>query len=474
MNSNSLLADYYQLTMMQGYFKANRTELAVFDMFYRKNPSNGGYALLCGVNEFIDFILNLKFSKSDLEFLASLELFDEDFLEYLKDFKFNGEIYAMKEGSVIFPHEPIIRVKASILEAGFIEAALLNIINSQTIVATKASRIVRSANGDDVMEFGLRRAPGKSAGIYGAKAAVVGGFKGTSNLLAAKKFNLKLLGTHSHSWIQSFDSELEAFRTYAKFYPDKTLLLVDTYDTLRSGIPNAIKVFKELRAKGFEPLGIRIDSGDLEYLSKQARKMLDSEGFNKASIVLTNDLDEYKIDQLKLLGAKGDTWGVGTKLVSSDDSPTLGGVYKLCALEIDGKLVPKIKISNDPRKINNPGYKQVFRLYDKESNKALADVIALDSEEIDKLEEIEIFHPLYTYKRKTIKNFYAKKLLKPLFIDGKFIGEKLSVADIAANAKKEQESFWDEYLRNVLPQTYKVDLSPKLWEIRDELINSYK
>ena len=474
MQNFALLTDFYQLTMMQGYFFEKKDEVAVFDVFFRKAPSGGGYAILCGINEVVEYVKNLKFTENEISYLKSLKIFDERFLAYLKDFKFNGEIYAMREGSVVFAHEPLIRVKANIMEAQLMEAAILNTINFQTLIATKSSRMVRSAGDAPIMEFGLRRAQDKSAGIYGAKAAVVGGCVGTSNVVAAKKFDITPLGTHSHSWIQSFDSELDAFRAYAKMYPNNTLLLVDTYDTLGSGVPNAIKVFKELAANGYKPLGIRIDSGDIEYLTKQARKMLDNAGFSNAKITASSDLDEYKIDQLRLLGAKVDSWGIGTKLITSSDCPSLGGVYKLSAIIKDGKEIPKIKISNDPRKINNPAYKQVFRLYDKATNKALADLITLDDEIIDESRELEIFHPLYTYKRKRISNFYAKKLLEPLFINGEFVGKIYSVNEIAEFAKSEKESIWDEFLRNIHPQTYKVDLSKKLYELRENLINEHR
>ncbi|NLK66579.1 MAG: nicotinate phosphoribosyltransferase [Campylobacteraceae bacterium] len=474
MKTLGLFTDLYQLSMMQGYFFEKKDEVAVFDVYFRAHPSDGGYAILCGLNEVVDYIENLEFTPYEIEYLKSLKIFKDEFLDYLKEFKFNGEIYAMREGSVVFAHEPLIRVKANILEAQLIETAILNIVNFQTLIATKSSRIVRSAQGDAVMEFGLRRAQGRSAGLYGAKAAIVGGCVGTSNVEAAAKFDVPASGTHSHSWVQSYDSELESFRAYARNYPDNALLLIDTYDVLRSGIKNAITVFKELRESGHKPVGVRIDSGDLEYLSKEVRKELDKAGFEDAIIVGSNDLDEYSIVRLKLNNAKVDSWGVGTKLITSHDCPSLGGVYKLSGVVKDGKVIPKMKISNDPRKINNPGYKQVYRFYDKETNKALADVICLDDEKFESLDELEIFHPLYTYKRKTLTNFYTRKLLEPLFIDGKFVGEKRSVKDIAKFAKDELNTIWEEHLRNVDPATYKVDLSQKLWDIRESIIKSYR
>ena len=467
----ALLTDFYQLTMMQGYFFLKPHEVAVFDMYYRKNPSGGGYAIFCGLNEVIDYIQNLHFSKDDIEYLRSLGNFKEEFLSYLENFKFSGEIYAFDEGEVVFPHEPLLRVKASIIEAQLIETAILNTLNFQTLIATKSSRVNSSAKGDLVMEFGLRRAQDKSAGIFGAKAAIVGGCVATSNVLAAKIFDVPAIGTHSHAWIGSFDSELEAFRAYAKIYPDSALLLVDTYDTLNSGVPNAIKVFEELREAGHKPLGIRIDSGDLEYLTKQARKMLDNAGFKDAKITASNDLDEYAIDQLKLFDAKIDSWGIGTRLITGGDNVSLGGVYKLSGIEKNGKILPKIKISNDPRKINNPGYKQVYRLYDNDTGMALADLICLADEKINDNVQIEIFHPLYTYKRKTLTNFSAKAMLKPVFVDGKFVGKKKSVSEIAKFSKEAKSKFWCEYLRNIHPQTYKVDLSQRLWDVRESLID---
>ncbi|PSM53247.1 nicotinate phosphoribosyltransferase, subgroup A [Campylobacter blaseri] len=473
MNNFGLFTDFYQLSMMQGYFKEKRDSVVVFDCFFRKHPFEGGYTIICGINEVVEYIQNLKFSDEDIEYLRTLNSFDDDFLQHLKTLKFSGEIYAMKEGSIAFAHEPIIRVKANILEAQLIETAILNIVNFQTLIATKSSRVVESAKGGGVMEFGLRRAQARSAGLYGSKAAIVGGCVGTSNVEAAKKFGLKVIGTHSHSWVQSFNSELESFRAYAKCYPNSTLLLIDTYNVLNSGLPNAITVFKELREKGYKPLGVRLDSGDLEYLSKEVRKALDAEGFKDAKITASNDLDEHLIEHLLINGAKIDNWGVGTRLITAHDSPSLGGVYKLSGVLKDGKIEPKMKISNDPRKINNPGLKQVYRLYDKDTDKAIADLITLDDEVINN-DEIKIFHPLYTYKRKIVKNFYAKKLLKPLFIDGKFVGKMQSVKEIAKFAKEEKESMWEQYLRNIKPQTYKVDLSQKLWDIRESIIQKHK
>lgn len=471
MKNNTLFTDFYQLTMMQGYVNNNRHEdEVVMDMFFRKNPSQGGYTIICGIKELADFIQNLSFSEEDIEYFKSLNKFNDKFLNILKEFKFDGDIWAVKDGTIMFPHEPIVRVKANILQALYIETALLSNINFQSLIATKASRVCMSAKTDMVMEFGLRRSQGLNAGLLGAKAAVIGGCYGTSNVMAGKVYNLPVLGTHSHAWVQSFDTELEAFRAYANTYPDETMLLVDTYDTLKSGIPNALKVFHELREKGYEPLGIRIDSGDLEYLSKKARAMLDFEGFENVKIVASDNLDEYTIEHLKSIGAKIDSWGVGTKLITSYDYPSLGGVYKLSALVVDGKIEPKMKFSEDPRKMNNPDFKQVHRLYDKKTDMAIADIITLDDEVIDSAKSMEIFHPLYTYKKKNIEDFYSKPLLVPLFEKGELVRKLCGVEEAKKRVENEKKTFWHEYLRNIKPATYKVDLSIKLWKIRARLI----
>lgn len=467
----TLLTDFYQLTMMNGYLDADKQdEIMIFDMYYRKNPNNGGYTIVCGINEVIDYIENLKFTDDDIAYLKKQDIFSEKFLQYLKNFKFDGEIYAVEEGTIMFPNEPIIRVKAKAMQAQFIETTILCIVNFQTLIATKASRICYSAMGDAVMEFGLRRAQGTSAGLYGAKAAIVGGCIGTSNVLAAKEFDVVALGTHAHSWVQSFDSELEAFRAYAKAYPTKTMLLLDTYNTLKSGIKNAITVFKELRKDGYEPVGVRLDSGDLEFLSKEVRKELDDNGFENVKITASNDLDENTITSLKNQGAKIDVWGVGTKMITSFDWAALGGVYKLCGVIKDGSMIPKIKISEDVQKINNPSYKNIYRIYDKSDNKAQADLIVLDDEQIDEEKPLTIFDPVHTWKKTTFTNFYVKKLLHPLFIDGKCVREKRMVKDIRKHADMEKESLWIQYRRNENPQIYKVDLSEKLWKLKNELL----
>lgn len=395
MKNLTLLTDLYQLTMINGYFENNvHNDVVVFDMFFRKNACKGGYTIVCGIEQLVEYIENLKFSESDLDYLKTLNLFSDKFLDFLRDFKFTGDIYTVEEGTVMFPNEPIIRIKAPLYQAQLIETALLTIINFQSLIATKASRVCFAAKGDPVFEFGLRRAQGPDAGTYGARAAIIGGCTATANVLAGKMFNIPVVGTHAHSWVQKFDNELDAFEAYAKIYPNNCLLLVDTYDVLKSGMPNAIKVFKELKAKGHKPLGIRLDSGDLDYLSKECKNMLTEAGFEDVRITASNDLDEYCISNLKSSGSPINSWGVGTKLITSSDSPSLGGVYKLVASYKDGKYEPKIKISEDPEKITNPGYKKVVRIYNTQGH-AEADLIMLEDESIDTTKPLTIFHPVY-------------------------------------------------------------------------------
>lgn len=471
----TMMTDLYELTMMYGYFKEGKhNDKAVFDVFFRNQVGRSAYAIMAGLEQVIDYVNDLHFSDEDIEYLRSLNLFGEDFLEYLKDFKFHGEIYAATEGTVVFPGEPIVRVKAGIAEAQLLETAMLNIVNHQTLIATKASRICTAAKGGTVMEFGLRRAQGPDAGIYGARAAVIGGCASTSNVLAAQMFGAAPSGTHAHSWIMSFPSELEAFRSYANVYPDACVLLVDTYDVLGSGIPNAIKVFNELRESGHEPVGIRIDSGDLAYLSKQARIMLDEAGFEKAIIVASGDLDESLLLDLYLQGAKIDSWGIGTKLITSEDYPALGGVYKLSAIEIDGEIQPRLKVSENVWKITNPGYKKVVRIYSKYERKAIADLIMLDEEEIDESKPLTIFNPNAVWETMTIENFYTEEVLKPIFVDGKQVYEKPNLAEIKKHAEDELDTLWDEYKRFTNPHVYKVDLSQKLYDLKDRLLREWK
>ena len=471
MNNNlTLLTDLYELTMMSGYLKSGMdNKTAVFDLFFRSND-NISYAVACGLEQAIEYVLNIKFTEDDIEYLRSLKIFDEAFLNRLKDFKFNGDVYAVPEGTVVFPSEPLLTVRGTIFEAQLLETALLNIINHQTLIATKASRVVTAANGEPIMEFGLRRAQGPDAGLYGARAAVVGGCIGTSNVLAGKRFGVKVLGTHAHSYVMSFSDEYTAFFEYARNFPTNCLLLVDTYDTLKSGVPNAIKVFKELRAKGYEPVGIRLDSGDLAYLSKKARKMLDEAGFPKAKIFASGDIDEKVISSLHSQKAAIDVWGVGTKLITSYDNPALGGVYKLAEIEADGKMVSKLKVSDTTEKTTNPGFKKLFRIY--EDGKAAADLIALFTEEIDESRPLTVFHPVETWKKTTFEKFRIKLLTTQIIKNGKLIYKMPAFSEICAYARESFGEFWEEYTRLDAPHIYKVDLSDKLYDLKKSLLNT--
>lgn len=471
MRNLTLLTDLYELTMMYGYYKKGmHKNIVVFDMFFRPPRNGSTYALAAGLEQVIDYVNNLNFDKESIDYLRSLNLFDEDFLQELCNFRFTGEIYAVPEGTVVFPYEPIVRVKASIFEAQLLETALLNIINHQTLIATKASRVKYAAGDAEVMEFGLRRAQGPDAGIYGARAAFIGGCSGTSCVLTGQMFDIPVKGTHAHSWVMSFPDELTAFRVYADVYPHACLLLVDTYDTLKSGVPNAITVFKELRAKGHEPLGIRLDSGDLAYLSREARRMLNEAGFPKAKIFASGDLDETLIRDLQMQGAAIDVWAVGTKLITSDDCPALGGVYKLAAEEVDGKLVPKIKLSDNPAKMTNPGYKKVVRIYDAYSGMSIADLIMLDHEIIDTTKPLRIFDPVETWKTMKITNYTLRELLVPIFVDGKQVYQSPDVREIQKYATRDLSTFWEAYRRLYNPHVYKVDLSQELYDTKQELI----
>ena len=469
----TLLTDLYELTMMQGYFESQANETVIFDVFFRENPNKGGYSVMAGLEQVIEYIKNLNFSYEDVDYLRGLGLFSEDFLHYLSGFHFSGDIYAIPEGSVIFPREPLVKVIAPIMEAQLVETAILNIINHQSLIATKASRVVHAAQGNGVMEFGLRRAQGPDAGNYGARAAVVGGCCGTSNVLTGQLFNIPILGTHAHSWVMSFPTELDAFRAYADIFPGNCLLLVDTYDTLRSGVPNAITVFNELRSRGYEPAGIRLDSGDLAYLTKKARKMLDEAGFENAKICVSGDLDETLINSLKMQGACINTWGVGTKLITSNDKPALGGVYKMSAEIIDGVVYPKIKLSENAVKITNPGIKTVYRLYDKD-HMAIADLIALRDEKFDTTKPLTIYHPEQTYKRMTLTDYTMRELLVPIFIDGKQVYNCPTIQQIQAYAKQELDTLWEESKRLMNPQVYKVDYSDGLYDLRQKLIREHR
>ena len=472
MRNLTMMTDLYQLTMMYGYFKHGMAgNEGVFDVFFRPK-SNITYAIAAGLQSVIDYINNLHFGPEDLAYLRSLDLFDEPFLAYLSKLRFTGEIYAVPEGTVVFPYEPLVRVRAPILQAQLIETALLTFVNHQTLIATKASRVCYAAGGGAVLEFGLRRAQGADAGIYGARAAVIGGCSSTSNVLAGEMFGIGVSGTHAHSWVMSFPDELSAFRAYADTFPKACLLLVDTYDTLRSGVPNAITVFRELRERGYEPMGIRLDSGDLAYLSKRARVMLDEAGFPQAKICASSDLDENVIRDLKMQGCRIDTWGVGTRLITSEDNPALGGVYKMAAEVVDGRMVPKIKLSDNPAKVTNPGYKKLFRLYGPDGM-AIADLIALEEETLDETKPLRIFDPEHSYKNMLVEQFTARELLVPVFREGRQVYTSPSVAEIRAYARRELDTMWDEYRRLMQPHIYKVDLSDRLYDLKKRLIREH-
>ena len=472
MRNLSMMTDLYQLTMMYGYYKSDMLDnKAVFDMFYRQTSAVTHYAIMAGVEQLVDYINNLHFDDEDIEYLRSLNLFDEGFLALLKNLHFTGDIEAVPEGTVVFSGEPLVRVTAPIVEAQLVETALLNIINHQTIIATKASRVALAAKGDKVLEFGLRRAQGPDAGIYGARAAVIGGCDSTSNVLTGSMFNIPVSGTHAHSWVMSFPDELTAFRAYAKFFPDACLLLVDTFNVLKSGMPHAIQVFKELRAAGHEPLGIRIDSGDLAYLSREARRMMDEAGFPNAKVCVSGDLDEYLINDLKQQGACIDIWGVGTKLITSSDCPALGGVYKLAAEIVDGQVINKMKVTENPAKVTNPGIKKLLRLYDA-TGMAVADLIALQDEKFDESKPLTIFDPVDTWKEMTLTNYHIRNLHEPLFVNGQCVYQPRKLMDIQADCKKDLATFWDQYKRLTNPHRYKVDLSEKLWMMKQSMLKN--
>ena len=475
-NNLTLLTDLYELTMMQGYFKNPTNQTVIFDMFYRNNPCGGSFAIAAGLEQMIEYIENLRFTEEDIEYLRSLDMFQEDFLDYLSTFHFTGDIYAIPEGTVVFPREPIVKVIAPIMEAQLVETAILNIINHQSLIATKAARVCYAARGDGVMEFGLRRAQGPDAGIYGARAAVIAGCVGTSNVLTGQMFHVPVLGTHAHSWIMSFPDEYTAFKTYAKMYPDSCTLLVDTYDVLKSGVPNAIRVFEEMREEGIKltKYGIRIDSGDLAYLSKEAYKMLAAAGFDDATIAASSDLDEYLIDSLKTQDAKINSWGVGTNLITSKDNPAFGGVYKLAAVKDadSNNFIPKIKLSENTEKVTNPGNKTVYRIYSKTTGKIKADLICLADEIFDPEETMLIFDPVDTWKKTKVLGgtYEIRELLIPVIREGKRVYTSPDVMDIRDYCQKEQNTLWDESRRLINPQKVYVDLSQKLYDLKKNLL----
>jgi len=473
----TMLTDFYEFTMANGFLQEGfRDKVAYFDMFFRKNPDNGGFAIMAGVEQLIEYLNNLKFTEEDISYLRSKNIFDEAFLKYLEDFEFCCDVWAIPEGTPIFPGEPIVTVRGPVVQAQLVETMLLLTINHQSLIATKANRIVRAAGGRPVMEFGSRRAQGADAAVMGARAAYIGGCVGTACASADRDFGVPALGTMAHSWVQLFDSEYDAFYAYAKNYPGSCTLLVDTYNVLKSGVPNAIRVFNEVVVPaGFRPKGIRIDSGDITYLSKKCRKMLDEAGFPDCGIVASNSLDEYIIRDMIMQGAEITSFGVGERLISSKSEPVFGGVYKLVAVEgEDGALIPKIKISENVAKITTPGFKQVYRLYSRENSKAIADLITLHEETVDDTKPLEIFDPEHTWKRKTVTDFYARPLLKPLFKKGKCVYESPTLEVLQEYCRMEVDGLWEEVKRFENPHTYYVDMSQKLWDLKHSLLESIK
>ena len=467
----TLLTDFYEITMANGYFEAGMgDEIAYFDMFFRKVPDGGGFAIMAGVEQMIEYFKNLKFDDEDIEFLRSKNTFSEGFLEYLRNFKFSCDVWAVPEGTPIFPGEPIVTVRGPIIQAQFVETMVLLLINHQSLIATKANRIVRAAQGRGVMEFGTRRAHGSAAAVYGARAAYIAGCVGTACAIVDREDKIPALGTMAHSWVQSFDDEYEAFKKYAEIYPDNCTLLVDTYNVLTSGVPNAIKVFKEMKPSS---MGIRIDSGDVAYLTKKARKMLDDEGFQDCKIVISNSLDEYLIEDMLAQGACIDSFGVGERLITAKSEPVFGGVYKLAAVEKGGEVIPKMKISENVEKITNPGAKKVYRLYDKATDRALADVIALMDEPVPEGDGYVIFDPNNIWKKKRLTDFYARELLIPVFKDGECVYDTPPMRQIRDYCRDQVDHLWEEVRRFENPQTYYVDLSEKLWKMKQDIIEQH-
>ena len=469
--NHTLLTDFYELTMANGYFElGKKDEIAYFDLFFRKVPDEGGFAIFAGLEQVVEYLENLSFTEEDIEFLRSKKCFSEAFLEYLRDFKFECDVWAIPEGTPVFPYEPLITVRGPIIQAQFIETFLLLTVNHQTLIATKANRIVRAAQGRSVMEFGSRRAQGADAAVYGARAAYIGGCIGTACTIAERVFNIPALGTMAHSWVQSFDSEYEAFSKFAELYPDNCVLLVDTYDVLRSGIPNAIRVFDEKKP---EKMGIRIDSGDVTYLSRKARKMLDEAGYQNCQIVASNSFDEYIVRGVVNEGACIDSFGVGERLITAKSQPVFGGVYKLAAIEEEGRIIPKIKVSENTEKITTPGFKKVYRLYDRESGKATADLIALADEKLPE-EPFEIFDEEHVWKRKTIENHECRELQVPVFEKGKLVYDLPGLEEIKKFCAQQIDMLWEELKRFENPHRYYVDLSESLWNLKNDLLQTHK
>ena len=470
----TMLTDFYEFTMINGFFEngcAERT--AYFDMFFRRVPDNGGFAIMAGVEQVIDYIKELEFTEEDIEYLRSKKLFCEDFLEYLRNFKFECDVWAIPEGTPIFPYEPIVVVRGPAIQAQFLETMILLTVNHQSLIATKTNRIVRAADGRAVMEFGSRRAQGYTGAIEGARAAYIAGAAGTACTASDKKYGVPALGTMAHSWVQLFDSEYEAFKAYAKTYPHSTTLLIDTYNVLKSGLPNAIRVFDEvLKPMGVRPAGVRIDSGDITYLSKKCRKMLDDAGYPDCKIVASNSLDEYIIRDMLIQGAKIDSFGVGERLITASSEPVFGGVYKLVATEDgEGNIIPKIKISENVAKITTPGFKQVYRLYSRETSRAMADVVTLHDEVVDDTKPYELFDPEHLWRRKTVTDFYARPLLKQIFKKGECVYDAPQIEALREYCKIEIDGLWDEVKRFENPHAYYVDLSKKLWELKNGMLS---
>ncbi len=474
----TLVMDFYELTMSQCYFNRNIDEEVVFDVFYRKNPDDGGLCILAGLEQVIDYVKNLHFSKGDIEYLRGLNQFSPEFLDYLSTVRFTGDIDAIPEGTPVFPHEPLIRVRGKIIEVQLVETAILLALNHETMIATKARRIVQAADGRAVMEFGARRAHNFDAAIYGARAAYIAGCAGSATTYAGEKFGIPVLGTMAHSFVQSFENEYDAFLYYAKTYPDACTLLIDTYSTLKSGVENAIRVAREyLEPNGYRLKGVRIDSGDMAYLSKKVRARLDEAGMQDCAIVVSNSLDEYVIESLlKQQGAKIDSFGVGENLICSKNSPVFGGVYKLAAIKEGDVWVPKIKISDNVGKVTNPGVKDLYRIYDKESKMAVADLMTLYDEQIDPEQDLTIYHQMDRWKYKVIPggSYEVRSLLVPVFQDGKLVYDMPALEDIRSYCKDELDTIWDEIKRFVNPQEYYVDLSRKLLDLKLGLLEKYK
>ncbi|MFT8871064.1 MAG: nicotinate phosphoribosyltransferase [Sporolactobacillus sp.] len=469
----TMLVDFYELTMGNSYMEEGAGEQIVyFDMYFRRVPDGGGYCVMAGVDQLIEYLEDLRFTKADIDYLRSLAIFSDKFLAYLTHFKFCCDVWAVPEGYPVFPNEPLVTVRGPAIQAQLLETMVLVTINHQTLIATKASRICRAAGERPVMEFGSRRAQGYDGAIYGARAAVIGGCSATANTLAGMMFDIPVSGTMAHSWVQLFDNELEAFRAWARAYPDQCLVLIDTYNVLKSGLPNAIKVFKELRTSGHEPLGVRIDSGDITYLTRHVRRELDEAGFPHASIVISNSLDEHIIREVLVEGAQINSFGVGERLITARSEPVFGGVYKLAAVEQDGRIVPRIKISESEEKITNPGFKDIYRIYD-ESDKAIADLICDFNETIDETKPLTLFDPVYTWKKKTLKHYRLERLRRQIFKDGELVYKSPKVWEIREFANQQLERQWAEVLRFENPHNYYVDLSQRVWNVKQRLLNSY-